>query len=188
MALYPEVQKKAQMEIDRVVGMDRLPSFADRPNLPYVDAVVKEVLRWNPVVPLGLPHVTIQDDMFEGYAIPKGSILVPNIWSVCFFNLIQSSSSHYCFPVIRQFFHDPKAYHDPLDFKPERFLGTNPEQDTHNLAFGFGRRICPGKDLADASIFISIAMSLAAFNITKLKDERGVDIEPLCEYTPGIIR
>ena len=94
MALYPEVQKKAQMEIDRVVGMDRLPSFADRPNVPYVDAVVKEVLRWNPVVPLGLPHVTIQDDMFEGYAIPKGSILVPNIWSACFFNLIQSSSSH----------------------------------------------------------------------------------------------
>lgn len=75
-----------------------------------------------------------------------------------------------------------------MDFKPERFLGLKPEPDTHNIAFGFGRRICPGKELADASIFISIAMSLAAFKITKAKDSLGTEIEPVCEYTSGIIR
>lgn len=80
MTLHPEVQKKAQDEIDRVVGSDRFPSFSDRANLPYVDAIVKEVLRWNPVAPLSLPHTTIEDDMFEGYYIPKGTIVLANIW------------------------------------------------------------------------------------------------------------
>ena len=54
MVLYPEVQKKAREEIDRVVGSKSLPSYADRPNLPYVEALLKEVLRWNPVAPLGI--------------------------------------------------------------------------------------------------------------------------------------
>lgn len=90
--------------------------------------------------------------------------------------------------VLRQYLHDPETYHDPMDFKPERFLGPKPEPDTHNLAFGFGRRICPGKELADASMFISFAMSLAAFNVTKAKDDLGVEIEPVCEYSSGIIR
>lgn len=80
MTLYPEVQEKAQEEIDRVVGFDRFPSFSDRVNLPYIDAMVKEVLRWNPVVPLGLPHTTIEEDTVEGFYIPKGAIVVPNIW------------------------------------------------------------------------------------------------------------
>ena len=80
MALHPEVQKKAQEEIDRVGGPDRLPTFDDQPDLPYVDALLKEILRWNPVAPLGLPHVTTSDDTFEGYYIPKGSMLIANIW------------------------------------------------------------------------------------------------------------
>ena len=80
MALFPEAQRKAQEEIDRVVGTDRLPTFEDRENLPYVDALVKEALRWHPVVPMGVPHVTTEDDIYEGYFIPKGSILLPNIW------------------------------------------------------------------------------------------------------------
>lgn len=75
-----------------------------------------------------------------------------------------------------------------MNFKPERFLGPNAELDTHNMAFGFGRRICPGKELADASVFISIAMSLAAFDITKAKTDSAQVVEPLYEYTPGIIR
>jgi cytochrome P450 len=102
MALHPEVVRKAQAEIDAVVGNDRLPTFSDREQLPYLDALVKEVLRWNAVVPTGtrcsflacrkynqftlqlpaVPHRAIQDDVHEGFLIPKGSLVIPNIWSV----------------------------------------------------------------------------------------------------------
>ena len=80
MSLYPEVQRKTQEEIERVIGTDRLPTFDDRDNLPYVDAIVKEALRWHPVAPMGVPHMTTEDDIYEGYFIPKGALLLPNIW------------------------------------------------------------------------------------------------------------
>ena len=104
--LHPEVQRKAQAEIDKVVGNDRLPTLADQPDLPYTEALVKEVLRWHPVTPLGksavfrahglqplfaprretdcgepgVPHVATEDDVYEGYFIPKGSTVISNIW------------------------------------------------------------------------------------------------------------
>lgn len=80
MTVYPEVQRKAQDEIDRVLGAGRLPKVADRASLPYIDAVVKEVLRWHPVAPMGIPHMSAGDDIYEGYFIPKGSLIMPNIW------------------------------------------------------------------------------------------------------------
>lgn len=80
MALYPEVQRKAQQEIDRVVGSSRLPNETDRHNLPYVNALMQEVLRWHPVAPLGVPHATTAEFECEGYLIPKGSTIIPNIW------------------------------------------------------------------------------------------------------------
>lgn len=80
MTLYPEVQVKAQDEIDRVLGPCRLPTVADRSRLPYIDAVVKEVLRWHPVGPMGVPHTSTEDDTWGEYFIPKGSMLMPNIW------------------------------------------------------------------------------------------------------------
>ena len=80
--MHPEVQTKAQEEIDRVIGTNRVPEIADRPNLPYLDAMVKEVLRWHPVAPMCLPHMTTEEDIIEGYFIPKGTHLVPNIWQV----------------------------------------------------------------------------------------------------------
>lgn len=80
MMLYPDVQKKAQEEIDRVTGGERLPEMKDREQLPYVEAILKEVLRWNPVAPMGLPHAASEDGVFRGYFIPKGSILMANIW------------------------------------------------------------------------------------------------------------
>lgn len=80
MALNPEAQQKAQGEIDRVIGTNRLPTLADRDRLPYVNAMVKEVFRWHPVVPMGIPHMSTADDMYDRYYIPKGSILMPNIW------------------------------------------------------------------------------------------------------------
>lgn len=80
MSTYPEVQKAAQDEIDRVVGRDRLPTFADRKDLKYIEAMVNEVFRWHPVAPMGLPHTSTEDDLCEGYLIPKGSMLLANIW------------------------------------------------------------------------------------------------------------
>jgi cytochrome P450 len=82
MTLFPEVQRKAQEEIDRVIGSGRLPVVADRPNLPYINAIVKEILRWHPVAPMGLPHMTTEDDICEGYLIPKGAYIMPNVWLV----------------------------------------------------------------------------------------------------------
>ncbi|KAK5630396.1 hypothetical protein RRF57_006111 [Xylaria bambusicola] len=80
MTIYPEVQRRAQEELDRVVGYDRLPTLADRDELPYINAIVKETLRWHPVAPMGLPHQSTEDDMIEGYFIPKGSMVFANVW------------------------------------------------------------------------------------------------------------
>lgn len=79
MITHPEVQAKAQEEIDRVIGRGRLPAFEDRENLPYVEAVFKEAFRWHVLAPQALPHVCSKDDICEGYLIPKGAIIVPNV-------------------------------------------------------------------------------------------------------------
>ncbi|KAK7420803.1 hypothetical protein QQX98_002607 [Neonectria punicea] len=168
MTAYPEVQRKAQEEIDRVVGQDRLPTLSDRDNLPYLDAVVKEALRWHPVAPMALPHASSQADEIDGYAIPKGAMLLPNVW---------------------HFTHDPAVYPEPMTFKPERFLATEshvPETDPHKFVFGFGRRICPGRVLADQALFLNISQSLAVFSIGKGGVD-GKEVTPAIKFTPGVI-
>ncbi|KAJ5606798.1 Cytochrome P450 E-class group I [Penicillium hordei] len=169
MAQFPDIQRHAQAELDLVVG-SRLPTLSDRPNLPYVDALIKEVMRWHPIGPLGIPHMTTQEDEYNGYRIPKGAVLIPNIWS---------------------FTHDPEIYNEPMTFNPSRFLqqedGVAPECDPQKFVFGYGRRICPGRFLADTSLFLIISKSLAVFDITKRVGEDGKDIDLLAEYLPGII-
>ncbi|KAM0820134.1 putative Cytochrome P450 [Seiridium cardinale] len=165
MVLNPLVQQKAQQEIDSVVGSERLPTFSDRDRLPYVDAILKEVLRWHPVAPMGIPHVSRENDTYEGYFIPAGALLIPNIYG---------------------FLHDPETYKCPEQFSPDRFLGPNAEPDSRTLSFGFGRRICPGRELADSSLWITIAISLASFKITK-PTENGHEVEPHVYFRPGII-
>lgn len=165
MVLYPEVQKKAQAEIDSVVGTSRFPTFADRENLPYVDALVKEVLRWHPVGPMGLPHLTTKPDEYNGYFIPENSLLIPHMWAML---------------------HDPVVYHDPSTFNPSRFLGHTPEPDPHSIVFGFGRRACPGKLFADAALFSTIASFLTVFDVRK-RVENGKEIEPVVDILPGLI-
>ena len=80
MAMFPEVQKKAQKELDRVIGGDRLPEFKDQGSLPYVNALLKEMLRWHPVTPVALPHRTVADDVYRGFHIPAGTIVTANAW------------------------------------------------------------------------------------------------------------
>ncbi len=82
LSLYPEVQRKAQAELDRVVGRGRLPDFDDLESLVYINAIVKEAMRWHTVTPLGIPHRTVEDDFFRGYFVPGGSVLIANTWSV----------------------------------------------------------------------------------------------------------
>ncbi|KIJ07275.1 hypothetical protein PAXINDRAFT_103025 [Paxillus involutus ATCC 200175] len=79
MILHPEIQQKAQAEIDAVVGRDRLPDFSDRASTPFIDCIVTEVLRWKPVTPLGIPHATSGNDIYRGMFIPKNTTVVPNM-------------------------------------------------------------------------------------------------------------
>ena len=72
MAMYPDAQRKAQDEIDRVVGSHRLPNYDDRKSLPYVEALYREVMRWGPASPLNTAHTATEDDIYKGYFIPKG--------------------------------------------------------------------------------------------------------------------
>lgn len=149
MSLCPEAQRKAQKEIGSVIGNGRLPTAADRPRLPYVDAVMKECLRILPAAPLGVPHSVREEDKFLGYRIPKETVVYANIWRVL---------------------HDPRIYDDPHTFFPERHLSacnasTKRYRDPATYAFGFGRRVCPGQHLAEATLFSAIAATLAVFDI-----------------------
>ncbi|KAI1756353.1 cytochrome protein [Xylaria castorea] len=166
MTLFPEVQRKAQEEIDQVIGTSRLPMYSDRESLPYINAIVTEAWRWHTVVPMALPHATTAEDIVNGYFIPKGSLVIPNIW---------------------WFTHDPAVYPNPSEFNPSRYLGPDPAPDPTSHIFGYGRRICPGRYLADTSAWLTIAQSLSVFNISKGLDENGLEIEATAQFTPGVI-
>ena len=166
MVVFPEVQRRAQAELDAVVGRTRLPTFADAPRLPYVRAIAKEVLRWRPAFPLGLPHSTREDDWYDGMFIPKGATCIANVW--------------HCN-------HDRSVFGEDADeFKPERHLGEDGEllpgpketnQEGH-VSFGFGRRICVGKHLVNDSIFIHTARILWAGTLSCVRDENGKERLP----------
>ncbi|KAG1771257.1 cytochrome P450, partial [Suillus occidentalis] len=161
MVLFPEVQMLAQAEIDAVVGQDRFPTFGDRDKLPYIEALILELLRWAPVAPQGVPHHAMREDVYEGYRIPKGAVIIPNLMSMS---------------------RDKEMYPDPSVFRPERFLGSSPQLDPRKLFFGFGRRRCPGSHLAEASLYHNISCILAAFTIARPLDERGEEFTPPPEY------
>ncbi|KAG6860800.1 hypothetical protein C0995_007510 [Termitomyces sp. Mi166 len=164
---YPEWIAMAQKEIDTVVGPNRLPSFKDRPFLPYIEAVVRETLRWRParmfnasqsyvernlksVVRFGLPHSSTAEDTIEHkgqeYFIPKGSIIFPVTWAIE---------------------HDQSKFADHDRFMPERFLDSQGKlkPDYETSAFGFGRRVCPGVPFAERSLWIDIVTMLWTFDI-----------------------
>ena len=136
MLLHPEVQEKAHKEIDEVVGRDRLPGFQDRDRLPYINAICSELLRWMPPTPLALPRFLLEDDEYNGYFLPKGTMFITNAW--CVFSDVLSyrcAERHY-----RGLLHDPERYPAPDKFDPERYLKPEPEQDPRLIAFGYGRR------------------------------------------------
>ncbi|KAH4181805.1 hypothetical protein HBI80_226140 [Parastagonospora nodorum] len=174
MLLNPEVQKKAQEELDRVVGPDRLPTWEDEESLPYVRGVIKEVLRWRPVNKFGMPHATSEDDWYEGYFIPKGSVAVLNWWAI---------------------HRDPELWPNPDAFDPSRYLNhsasaadyinaSDPKTRDH-FAYGAGRRVCPGVHVAERSLYINIARVLWGFNLRKKIGKDGQVIEVTEKMAPG---
>ncbi|KAK0236042.1 cytochrome P450 [Armillaria nabsnona] len=166
--LYPEVQAKAQAELDAVVGHARLPNFDDRAQLPYINAVVLEALRWNPVVPMGVAHRSVKEDVYRGYYIPAGATIIGNVWAIL---------------------HDENDYPNPLIFDPSRFMpedGKEPQPEP-TAAFGFGRRICPGRHLALNTVWIAIASMAATLSFSKAVDSEGRVVEPSDTYTDGFL-
>ncbi|KAJ6508851.1 cytochrome P450 [Mycena sanguinolenta] len=185
--------KKAQTEIYTVVGSNRLPEFEDRASLPYVEALYREVLRWKPVAPIGMAHASTEDDIYNGYFIPKdmliawlGTAVIGNIWAMT---------------------RDQSIYHEPERFDPDRFFTVDGKlkEDNTMLAFGcglahvqkiqlvtnvlfsFGRRICPGRHIANATVWTTIVSVLSAFNIAKAKDVTGKEIAIDPKYSDGMI-
>ena len=163
MLAYPETQARAHAELDAVVGRDRLPTFADQPHLPYIRAMVKEVLRWRPAGPLGSPHRSIEDDWYEGMFIPKGTICIPNVWHMN---------------------RDPELFGKNTEhFDPGRYLDASGDlqvapdlpdiKEEGHFTYGFGRRICVGRHMADNSLFINMAIMLWANRIEGKKDASG---------------
>ncbi|KAG0706675.1 cytochrome P450 [Suillus ampliporus] len=167
MVLNPQVQKRAQAEIDRIVGSDRLPDFGDRPSMLYIEAVLRETLRFYPITPLAIPHAAVNDDVYEGYFIPKGTTILTNIWAMT---------------------HDATKYPAPFEFKPERFFTPSGDLNDDHVTpvWGWGRRICVGRHVADASLWSAIAYMLAVFDFLKAKDASGKDIDFEPRWTPGI--
>ncbi|KAF4606963.1 hypothetical protein EYR38_001018 [Pleurotus pulmonarius] len=174
MACYPEAQSKAQAEIDQVLGSAQLPVLEDYGNLPYLNALIKEARnlhRFRPIVPAGVPHVASRDTQYNGFVIPRGSIIFMNTWGI---------------------YHNPEFFDDPDSFKPERYLlsefGTKPGASTEglrdSLPFGAGRRICPGAEMASRNIAMNAINLLWAFNFSK--DASGTCTMDLENYLPGM--
>jgi len=164
---FPAVMKKAQAELDSVIGSDRIPDFSDKDSLPYVNAVVSETLRWRPVAPLGaFPHAVTVDDDYHGMFIPKGSTVIANLFGML---------------------HDPEMFPSPDAFLPERFLETSDSRiQNFEVPFGFGRRQCPGMHLARNSLFINISRMLWAFDILPALSTDGKEVVPdSWNYTTG---
>ncbi|TEB29717.1 cytochrome P450 [Coprinellus micaceus] len=161
LAMNYDVQKKAHAELDAIIGIERLPEIEDLPTLPYVHAIVKEVNRWFTVLPMGVGHSSVEDDEYEGYFIPKGALVMPNAWAMM---------------------HNPDTFENPFEFKPERYLKDGQIDptvpDAEQAAFGFGRRICPGRHFSHDALFLLAASLMHTFLVEPPKDDSG-NIRPL---------
>ncbi|NP_001166165.1 cytochrome P450 1A2 [Cavia porcellus] len=140
----PEIQKKIHKELDAVIGRDRKPRLADRPQLPYMEAFILEVFRYSSFLPFTIPHCTTRDTILNGFYIPKDRCVFINQWQVN---------------------HDPKQWEDPFEFRPERFLLANNTAVDKTLSdkillFGLGKRRCIGETLGRWEVFLFLAILL----------------------------
>ncbi|KAI0772735.1 cytochrome P450 [Trametes elegans] len=153
MAMDPEVQRRAQAELAAIVGPHRLPTFDDWPSLPYVTAIMRECMRWGLILPLGFAHRSVGEDEYRGHYIPKGTLIIHNAW-----------------PYTRHEQHYP----EPEDFRPERYLKHGEiDPDPSDIAFGYGRRVCPSRGFGMAALSALMASVLHTFNISSPLDAGG---------------
>ncbi|KAG6860942.1 hypothetical protein C0995_005772 [Termitomyces sp. Mi166 len=166
MILFPESMHKAHAELDAVLGADgqTMPTFEHLEHLPYCVALTKEVFRWMPAAPGGFPHYSDAEDEYKGYTIKANTMVVPSIWSM---------------------HRNEELFPNPLTFNPDRFLQSTVSSSNENFteghfAFGFGRRVCPGRFLGSRSVWIGITRLLWAFNIGPGLDDAGnpIPIDP----------
>lgn len=167
MVLFPEVQKKAQEEIDRVVGSDRFPTMEDEFDLQYIRGCVKESMRWFPTDIMSVPHAVTQDDEYMGYHIPAGATIINNVYTIHM---------------------DPTRYPNPKAFDPSRFANdfqtageaaANPDPSKRDhFTLGTGRRICQGMHIAERSLFLGMSRYLWAFNTSPAMDTNGKPMLP----------
>ncbi|XP_031627920.1 probable cytochrome P450 304a1 [Contarinia nasturtii] len=162
-----EVQQKIQAEIDHVVGQGRFPTLDDRINMPYTEACLREIMRYETLVPSGLPHKALVDTEFLGYSIPKGTIILPALDAA---------------------FHDTSVWERPNDFWPERFLDASGKlclSKDISLPFGAGKRLCAGETFARNMLFLFTTAFLQAFSV---RMPNGVKAYKFSENLTGTIR
>ncbi|KAF3905051.1 hypothetical protein AA313_de0206378 [Arthrobotrys entomopaga] len=175
---WPEVQRIAQLEIDKVVGEDRSPKWSDFNDLPYLNAIMKETHRWRPVTPLSFPHCLSKDEYVNGYYCPKGSTIILNVWGIQ---------------------NDEAVYPNPEEFNPSRFTehtllapdyAVSDWKLRDHYSFGVGRRICPGIHLAERNVWLGIAKLLWGFKFEKANEEGQkveMNVNPKTGYTDGFL-
>ncbi|PVF93566.1 cytochrome P450 [Serendipita vermifera] len=166
--LFPEIAQKVFEEIQTVTHGQRLPKVADRANLPYTEAVWREAIRWEPVMPLGVPHVNEQDEVIRGYFIPKGTMIHQNT---------------------KMMLSDPKVWGDPDVFRPERWLEPDASKLPNPLTtlFGWGMRICPGMYFADRVAFHMVTTIISLYNVEPLEGQKIPDPTTI-EYSPKAVQ
>ncbi|ATZ52299.1 hypothetical protein BCIN_08g00560 [Botrytis cinerea B05.10] len=168
--LNPTVFHKARSLLDQTIGLDRLPSLKDRehPDLLYVEYIVQEIVRWRPLSPLGVPHKSLEDDIYNEMFIPQGTNVFFNTWAMS---------------------RDETIYKDPDSFNPDRYIPVEQGgagEPYLKGPFGFGRRICVGRHLALASVWIVLATLISTVDISKAVDSNGEEIEPVVGFTTGL--
>ncbi|KAJ4478448.1 cytochrome P450 [Lentinula aciculospora] len=167
MTHHQAIQRRAYEEIIATIGDHRLPNLYDQSSLPFLDAVIQEVHRFHPPVPLAT-HSTYAEDHYEGHCIPKKSWVLGNIWAMT---------------------HESSRYDRPEVFDPDRFMQRGIQHaapDPRMQTFGFGRRCCPGLHMANAVIFLNVARILVSFTILPPL-EKGDPVPPLLQFVTAFI-
>ncbi|XP_063771209.1 cytochrome P450 2C5-like [Pseudophryne corroboree] len=143
MMKYPEIQKKVQKEIERVVGSAQ-PRMEHRKQMPYTDAVIHEIQRFGDIVPGNVPHATSQDVTFRGYFFPKGITVIPFLTSAL---------------------KDADYFEKPDEFYPEHFLTSEGhfKKNEAFIPFSIGKRSCAGENMAKMELFLFFTSLLQNF-------------------------
>ena len=167
LAKNPEIQKKAQEELEYVVGSGAQVRMSDRQDLPYVQALIMDLIRLSDIHPIGVMHSPSQDTKINDYTVPKGTFIIPNFHKV---------------------HRDPEFWEKPEELYPEHWLDANGKFVSKHegfLSFGTGKRKCPGHDIALIELFMFLSNLLQKFNFKLAPGDCGkVESTAGCVVSP----